>query len=56
MPGQTDNQTEWVSPRTKLVNLIMEYRNVYGPMTQAQAIKAMRSELQEIAKGSILIR
>jgi hypothetical protein len=51
-----DGQSTWISPRAKLENLIQEYRVIYGPMTQAQAIKAMRAELQQIANGSILIK
>jgi hypothetical protein len=55
MTDQT-TQAEWISPRTKLENLIREYQIVYGPMGQAQAIKEMRSDLRAIANGSILIK
>ena len=49
MTDQTAEQTEWVSPRTKLIDLINEYRSLYGPMSKAHAIKEMRHDLQVIA-------
>ena len=45
MPDLTTEQTEWVSPRVKLADLLKEYALTYA-YTPDQAIKAMRSDLQ----------
>ena len=45
MTDQTAEQTEWVSPRAKLEDLVMEYRMTYG-YTFNEAVKAMRHDLQ----------
>ena len=46
MPDLTTEQTEWVSPRVKLTDLIIEFCNTYAYTTD-EAIKAMRQGLQE---------
>ena len=45
MTDQTAEQTEWVSPRAKLIDIINEYQMTYG-YTFNEAIKAMRHDLQ----------
>jgi hypothetical protein len=47
-------QTEWISPRAKLLDLIHEYRTIYGPMSETQAIKEMRHDLQ-VQKNNLAI-